>query len=91
MLQLPEPDRKSATPPYRQLAAYLIEQVRSGEYQPGDRLPSVEDIIEAAGVAQMTARKALRVVADAGYGILSPGMGYYVPDELPVQPGGNRP
>lgn len=31
----------------------------------------------------LTARKALRLVAERGYGRLQPGMGYYVPEELP--------
>lgn len=85
MLSL-EIDRKSSVPPYRQLAAVLIARVRSGEYGPGDRLPSAADIVQASGCAEMTARKALRVVMEAGYAELSTGMGYYA--TLPGHTGG---
>jgi len=78
-----EVDRDSPTAVYRQVASVLIEMVRNGELSPGDRLPAVDDLVEAAGIAILTARKALRVVRDEGYATLSPGMGYYVPDKLP--------
>lgn len=83
MLQLPEIDRDSRMPPYQQVAWVLIERVRRGEYQPGDRLPGLHDLVEAAGIARLTARKALRFVAERGYAELSPGMGYYVPADIP--------
>lgn len=78
-------DRDSAVPVYRQVARYLIDGIRRGDWQPGHRLPSVDDLISAAGIAEGTARKVLRVVADAGLAELSPGMGYYVPDPLPPE------
>lgn len=86
MLDLPV-DRDSAVPPYRQVAAALIAAIRSGEYQPGDRLPAILDLVHASGIARLTASKALRLVADKGYAELSPGMGYYVTGRLP---GGTR-
>jgi GntR family transcriptional regulator len=83
MLTLREPDRSSAIAPYRQVAADLIERIRRGEWQPGDRLPSLEDVMHAAGIARLTARKAYRIVREAGYAELAPGMGHYVPVRLP--------
>lgn len=85
MLQLPEVDRRSKVPPHRQVADALIGQVRAGHIAPGDRLPSAVSIMQMTGVAEATAIKALRVVAAEGYGELSPGMGYYVPDRLPPE------
>lgn len=78
MLSIPV-DRGSITPPYRQVAAWIIAAIRRGEYPPGTRLPSVDDLIEAAGIAERTARKALHAVADEGLAELAPGMGWYVP------------
>lgn len=83
MLQLPEPDRGARTPVYRQVAGYLIDAIRRGEYQPGDRLPGIPDVVHAAGVARLTAAKALREVAAQGYAELERGMGYYVTERLP--------
>ena len=82
MLQL-DIDRDSSIPPYRQVAALLAAAVRRGDLAPGDRLPSIIDIVQAAGVARLTAAKALRLLAAQGWAELSPGMGYYVPDRLP--------
>ena len=78
MLELPPIDRQSKTPPYRQIAAELIARIQRGEYRPDDRLPGLYDIVEAAGVNRITARKALRLVADEGWAELSVGLGYYV-------------
>jgi len=92
MLQLPEIDRASATPPYRQVAGHLVAGIRSGAWQPGDRLPGIADLVQAAGIARLTAAKALRLVAEQGWAELSPGMGYYVPERLPGgTPGAHGP
>lgn len=79
MLSIPV-NRGSITPPYKQVGNWLIDAIRRGEYQPGSRLPSVEDLVEASGIAVRTARKALHVVEAAGLAVLVPGMGYYVPE-----------
>lgn len=81
-------DRDGGTPPYQQVAEWIISEIRAGRYGRDQKLPSVDDLIEAAGIAERTARKALIVVRDAGYARLQPGMGYYVPDVLPGHDGG---
>ena len=83
MLQLPELDRASRTPPYRQVAAHITDAIRRGAYAPGDRLPSMIDLVQHYGIARYTAQKALHALADAGYAELEPGMGFYVPARLP--------
>lgn len=82
-LHLPPVNRASGTPVYEQVARFLIDAIKRGDYEPDTRLPSVDDLVAVAEIAEGTARKALRVVADAGYARLQPGMGYYVPDKLP--------
>jgi DNA-binding GntR family transcriptional regulator len=71
-------DYESATPVYRQVAVILRERIAAGTYQPGRRLPSVRDLVQEFGVAQLTARKALKVLVDEGTAEMSPGMGTYV-------------
>jgi DNA-binding GntR family transcriptional regulator len=71
-------DYESAVPVYRQVAAILRERIEAGTYQPGRRLPSVRDLVQEFGIAQLTARKALRVLVDEGVAEMTPGMGTYV-------------
>jgi GntR family transcriptional regulator len=67
--------------PYRQIAAILRGRVERGEYEAGQRLPSINDLMQEYGVAHLTANKALRLLAAEGLAELSPGMGYYVTGE----------
>ena len=48
-------DRDSSTPPSRQIAAYIRGQIENGTYRPGQRLPSVTDLVQTYGVARDTA------------------------------------
>lgn len=70
-------DHGLPTAPYRQIAAILRARIESGEYQPGQRLPSINDLMQAYGVAHLTANKALRLLVADGLAELSPGMGFY--------------
>jgi GntR family transcriptional regulator len=79
-----EVDRASPRAPYLQLADQLIAGIRAGEYD--YRLPSATHIAQSAGVAQMTARKALRVVVDAGHAYVAVGMGTYVRGDADTPP-----
>lgn len=71
-------DHDSAVPVYRQVAAILRERIADGTYEPGRRLPSVRGLVEEFGIAQLTARKALRVLVDDGDATMTPGMGTFV-------------
>lgn len=71
-------DYESPTAPYRQVAAILRERITSGEYPPGRRLPSINDLVGEFGVARTTAGKALRLLVTEGLAEISPGMGFYV-------------
>ncbi len=52
-------DRSAFEPPYSQLARQLRERVASGEFQPGDRLPSEAELCDAYQVSPMTVRRAV--------------------------------
>lgn len=71
-------DYESAVPAYRQVAAILRQRIDDGAYQPGRRLPSITALVQEFGVAQLTARKALRVLVDEGLAEMTPGMGTFV-------------
>ncbi len=71
-------DYESSTAPYRQVAAILRERIITGQYRPGSRLPSINDLVGEFGVARTTAGKALRLLVNEGMAELSQGMGFYV-------------
>lgn len=71
-------DRASPVPPYIQVADQLRDMITSGQLEPGSRLPSAEWITQDAGIARLTARKALRRLRDEGWAYASSGMGTYV-------------
>ncbi len=59
-------DRESGIPIYRQLAEYLRSQISSGEYQPGDVLPSETDLMHDFNVSRTTARLAFDFIRNMG-------------------------
>ena len=59
----PSIDRKSFEPPYAQLARGIRERIASGEYRPGDRLPSEAELCNAYRVSRMTVRRAFTELA----------------------------
>ena len=81
-------DHGSATALYVQVADELTRKIRSGEYAPGQRLPSADDLAELYEIAPNTAIKALRLLRERGLVEMSTGRGTYVltdpkEDELP--------
>lgn len=71
-------DHGSADHLYRQVYDDLRSKIESGEYAPGQRLPSADDLHEIYEVAPNTARKALRMLVDEGLAVMSVGRGTYV-------------
>jgi DNA-binding GntR family transcriptional regulator len=71
-------DHGAAEFPYEQLAAQLRGRISSGEYAPGSKLPSIDDIVASTGLSPMTIRRAFRVLADDGLVRIVPGRGTFV-------------
>jgi GntR family transcriptional regulator len=57
---------KRGIPLYVQLAGILRAQIASGEYKPGDSLPTEERVARDLGVSLITVREARRLLADEG-------------------------
>lgn len=70
-------------PIYRQIAGFIRGRIEAGAYAPGDRLPSIVDIMGEWGVGKEVGFKALRALREEGYARLARGMGHYVPTVLP--------
>ena len=69
------PERRDV---YERLADELRQAIVSGQYQPGDRLPSTLDLMERTGVANLTVRGAYRVLVEEGLVESVTKRGFYV-------------
>jgi DNA-binding transcriptional regulator YhcF (GntR family) len=61
-----ELDPESAVPPFHQLRAVILDQVRSGELAAGARLPTVRHLAAELGLAPNTVAKAYRMLENDG-------------------------
>lgn len=57
---------KDDLPAYEQVKAWIRQHIASGEWKPGDLVPSEAALIERFGVSRMTAHRALRELAAEG-------------------------
>jgi GntR family transcriptional regulator len=64
--------------PHRQIAAALRERIRRGDWQPGERLPSIPAMAEMFGVAKQTVQRTVDQLRVEGVLITKPGSGTYV-------------
>lgn len=74
----------SAGHPYQALAAAVIAQIERGDLKPDDKLPSVRELAQDAGVTIATAQRAIAVLGEKGYVTTIAGRGSFV-RERPAQ------
>lgn len=79
-----EPVRFDSTLKTARLRTLLRNRLMSGEYQPGDRLPSEPDLILAYGVSRATVREAIASLEHEGLLNRIQGKGTYVADKRPA-------
>ncbi|MDT7787459.1 MAG: hypothetical protein QOF58_5878 [Pseudonocardiales bacterium] len=75
-------DRGSGLPAYLQLGRQVREAMRLGWLQPGDRLPTVRDVVATSGVNANTVHKAYRELELAGLVEARQGSGTFVKASL---------
>jgi len=71
-------DKASGLPAYLQLARQVREALRLGWLKPGDRLPTVRDVVATSGVNANTVLKAYRELERAGLLEARQGSGTFV-------------
>jgi len=71
-------DRGSGMPAYLQLAQQVREALRLGWLTPGDKLPTVGEVVATSGVNPKTVLKAYRELEFAGLVEARPGSGTFV-------------
>jgi GntR family transcriptional regulator, N-acetylglucosamine utilization regulator len=70
--------RNSPLPRYFQLKEILRERIRSGEWKPGELIPSERELSEKYGISRMTARQAITDLVNEGIFYREQGKGTFV-------------
>lgn len=71
-------DRSSPVPLYFQVAQWIEQSIRSGHYQPGDRIDNENALAARLGVSRPTVRSAIAHLADSGMLVTRRGIGTLV-------------
>lgn len=71
-------DPNSPRPPYLQIADAIRDAIRSGEFRPGEQIPSRAELADRLDVAPMTVTAAIRVLKDDGVLVSRQGSGVFV-------------
>jgi DNA-binding GntR family transcriptional regulator len=70
---------------WRELADRIAEQIRSGEYAPGQQLPQIRDLVSAGEGSKSTVHAAYRALEAEGLVISSRGHGTVVRERAPLK------
>lgn len=72
---------------YQDVLGFLQEDIKSGRYAPGEKLPSESQLAREFSVSRVTLREALRVLEDDGLIFRRHGSGTFVRDKraIPIQ------
>lgn len=76
-------DKASAIPLYYQLKRWLVERVAQGQLQPGQQIPSEQELCREFSLSRGTVRQALSELASEGYIYLVRGRGTFVAGRIP--------
>jgi len=72
----------SFRPIHAQIKDYLLSQIRSGEYGPGDRLPTENELTKKFQTSKSPVRQALEILRMEGIIYRHPGRGTFVTPNL---------
>ena len=72
-------------PIYQKLFAMYRDAIITQQYRPGDRVPSINEMIAEHKIARETAKAVLKMLADHGHIIQQPGKGSFVADLGPLK------
>src|SRR5256884_1224826 len=70
--------RNSPLPRYFELKEIMRERIRSGEWKPGELIPSERELSEKYGISRMTARQAITELVNEGLFYREQGKGTFV-------------
>lgn len=67
-----------ALPLYARVKDHILGKIRSGDWAPGKRVPSENELVESFRISRMTANRALRELTSEGFLSRVPGVGTFV-------------
>ncbi|MDR1144048.1 MAG: GntR family transcriptional regulator, partial [Spirochaetaceae bacterium] len=73
-------DPSNITPLYKQLYNVLLQAIKDGTFQPGDKIPSEDKLQEQFGISRVTVRNALQLLVDDEVLLRIHGKGTFVAD-----------
>ena len=80
MTALMEP---SSTALYERVKTFIRQKSASGEWKPGDRIPSENELVKVLGVSRMTINRAMREMTGEGELVRRGGVGTFVAEPKP--------
>ncbi|WP_219825909.1 GntR family transcriptional regulator [Nonomuraea typhae] len=72
---------KPSIPRWKQLHEILAERIETGEYPPGERMPSITALMNEFGLAVATTQKAVAKLREDGLIYTEPGLGSFVAEQ----------
>jgi len=79
-------DKTNPIPRYLQIRQIIEDQIRTGKYGPGSKLPGERDLAAVFGVSQMTVNKAIISLVQDGWLRREVGNGTFVSESLQIPP-----
>jgi len=68
---------------YRRAKDFVQDKLRSGEWKPGDLIPSENRLVQELGISRMTVNRALRELTEEGHLVRVSGVGTFVAESKP--------
>jgi GntR family transcriptional regulator len=68
---------------YREVAEDIAARIRSGEYPPGERLPTYRELADLYSVSVTTVQRAIIILQDRGLVVGLQGRGLWVAEQMP--------
>lgn len=83
-------DPDDPRPPYQQVAQALRAAILTRKFEPGDKLPSLNELPEQYSVARMTVQQAMRLLREEGLIVSRQGSGVFVRERTERPSGSGR-
>lgn len=71
-------DQKPPNPLYKTIKGYIVDNIRSGAWAPGTKIPSEAEVVRKLGASRMTVNRALRELSAEGHVTRVQGVGTFV-------------
>ena len=72
------PKSGSPGPLYKKVKSFVLDRIHSGQWRPGDRVLSENELVRELGVSRMTVNRGLRELTDEGYLERIAGVGTFI-------------